>query len=248
MLSAFAEGVWFDTGPVNFLGMRLTATMTALRVGDAGLLLHSPLPMTLERRAAVESLGAVRHLYAPNTFHHQWLGEWSRAFPTAVVHAPAELASKTKGLRIDRFHDQAPACDFGAHVVEVPIRGFRLAETALVYRPGSVAVVTDLVHNIGRPAHGWTKTYSSLMGFYDRVAMSRVLRWTAFNDKNAARQSVDALLDHGFEGLIVGHGAPIPAVGREALAAAVSWLPTARALLPAVKTTRAPWFSPKPCG
>jgi hypothetical protein len=247
MLSAFADGVWCDAGPVSFLGLRLTATMTVLRVGD-GLLLHSPLPMTQKRRAQVEAIGHVVHLYAPNTFHHQWLGEWSRAFPSATVHAPAELASKRGDLRIDRFHDQAAACDFGGQVSEIPIRGFRVVETALVYRPGRTAVVTDLVHNIGRPQHGWTKLYTRLMGFYDRVAISRVLRWTAFNDKGAARQSVDALLGHTFEGLVVGHGAPIPTVGRDALAAATAWLPATAPRLPTATTPRPALFSPKPCG
>jgi hypothetical protein len=247
MLSAFADGVWYDQGPVQFLGLRLTATMTVLRVAD-GLLLHSPLPLTPERRSDVESLGRVAHLYAPNTFHHSWLGEWSQAFPSATVHAPAELAKKRSDLRIDRFHDQAGEFDFGGQVTEVPIRGFRLLETALVYRPGGTAVVTDLVHNIGRPTHGWTKFYTRLMGFYDRVAISRVIRWTAFNDKGAARQSVDALLDHPFEGLIVGHGAPIPRAGRDALALATAWLPDARPRLPAPPSRKSALFSPKPCG
>jgi len=229
MLSAFAEGVWLDTGASHFLGLELTATMTVLRLGD-GLLLHSPLPMTAERRSAVEALGPVTQLFAPNTFHHQWLGEWIQAFPSATVHAPQELAKKRSDLRIDRFHDQGAACDFGGAIAELPLRGFRLRETALVYRPGRTAVVTDLVHNIGRPTHGWTKFYTRTMGFYDRVAMSRALRWSSFDDKRAARQSVDALLGHDFDGLIVGHGAPIAGagVGREALASALAWLPALR--------------------
>jgi hypothetical protein len=247
MLSAFAEGVWYDTGASHFLGLRLTATMTVLRVSD-GLLLHSPLPMTAERRARVEALGRVAHLFAPNTFHHQWLGEWSQAFPTAVVHGPSELAGKRPDLRVDRFHDQGDGCDFGGQISELPIRGFRLRETALIYRPGSTAVLTDLVHNIGRPTHGWTKLYTRAMGFYDRVAMSRLLRWSSFDDKGAARRSVDALLEHEFEGLIVGHGEPISRVGREALAAATAWLPAAPALLPVAKPQRPALFSPKPCG
>jgi len=247
MLSEFAEGVWFDTGPTHFLGLRLTVNMTVLRVAD-GLLVHSPLPMTPERRRAVEAIGHVAHLYAPNTFHHQWLGEWNLAFPSAVVHAPAELGSKRPDLRIDRFHDRPDAYDFGGHIAEVPIRGFRLVETALVYLPGRTAVVTDLVHNIGRPTHGWTKFYTRLMGFYDRVAISRVIRWTAFDDKGAARRSLDALLDHAFEGLVVGHGAPIPDFGRDALARATAWLPAASPRLPAAPAKRPAFFSAKPCG
>lgn len=233
MLSAFADGVWYDTGPSSFIGLQLTATMTVLRVGD-GLLVHSPLPMTPERRAAVEALGPVTQLFAPNTFHHQWLGEWIAAFPSATVHAPQELAKKRPDLRIDRFHDQDASRDFGGVLTETPIRGFRLRETALTYRPARTLVVTDLVHNVGRPTHGWTKLYTRMMGFYDRVAISRVLRWTAFDDERAAKQSVDALLTQDFAGLVVGHGAPIPEAGRDALAGALAWLPAgpARGSLP----------------
>jgi hypothetical protein len=231
---------------VRFLGLQLTATMTVLRVHD-GVLVHSPLPLTPARRAAVEAIGPVTHLYVPNTFHHRWMGAWSRAFPSAQVHAPAELAVKRPDLRIDRQHDRSDAFDFGGAITEVPIRGFRLRETALVYHPGRTAVVTDLVHNIGRPTHAWTKFYTRVMGFYDRVALSRVLRWSAFDDKGAARSSIDALLGHPFEGLVVGHGAPIPDLGREALARATAWLPDVAPRLPAAER-RPALFSPKPCG
>src|SRR5690349_23175602 len=108
VLTPFAEGVWADSAPRRILGMPLTATMTVLRLGDGSLLIHSPVAFTPERRAAVEALGPVAHLYAPNLFHHLRLGEWSAVFPTARVHAPRGLAKKRPDLRIDRFHGDAP--------------------------------------------------------------------------------------------------------------------------------------------
>jgi hypothetical protein len=246
MLERFADGVWFDTGPVRILGTRLTSTMTVVRL-EEGLLVHSPLSLTPERCAAVLSLGKVRHLYAPNAFHHLWLGEWSRAFPEARVHAPRGLADKRPDLRIDRVHGRTPAT-FGGEIEEVPIVGFRLAETVLVHRASRTAVVTDLVHNIGRPTDTWTRIYTTMMGFYDRVALSRVLRWTAFDDRGAARRSVNRLLDAPFEGLIVGHGAPIGTHGRELLAAAMHFLP-ATAVPRLTSGSKRPGLpAAKPCG
>src|SRR3954468_16452764 len=70
-LVAFADGIWICAAPVRFLGLRLTSTMTVLRLSDGGLLLTSPVAMTPERRLAVEALGRVAHLYAPNLFHHR---------------------------------------------------------------------------------------------------------------------------------------------------------------------------------
>ena len=86
------------------------------------------------------------------------------------------------------------------------------------------------------------------MGFYDRVALSRVIRWTSFDDRAAARKSVDAVLDHGFDRLIVGHGTPITHDAREVLAAATAWLPTAAPPRLSAGPRPARWFSAKPCG
>jgi hypothetical protein len=221
---SLAEGVWVDTAPVRIVGMPLSSTMTVLRLGNGSLLLHSPIELTPERRAAVEALGPVAHLYAPNTFHHLSIGEWAAAFPSARLHAPAGLAKKRPDLRIDRVHGTAAEPDFTGVVDELRIEGFRLEETVLLYRPASTLVVADLVHNIGQPTDPWTKVYAGAMGFYDRIALSRMLRWMAFSDRAAARRCVDALLDLPFDRVIVGHGAPIDSGAREALAEAYAWL------------------------
>jgi len=226
-MTPFAEGLWLDSAPVSMLGMKLTSTMTVMRLGDDSLLLHSPIAMTPERRAAVESLGRVAHLYAPNLFHHLRLGEWAAAFPDARVHAPAGLAKKRPDLRIDRTHGASAEPALAGVVDEIPIHGFRLDESALFYQPARALLVADLVHNVGRPQHGWTKLYSRAMGFYDRVALSRAIRWTAVSDAGALRRSLDALLELPFDQLIVGHGEPLSSAAKEALSRAFAWLPAA---------------------
>jgi hypothetical protein len=227
-LTPFAPGVWLDTGPVRIVGMRLTATMTVLDLGDGNLILYSPLELTPERRAAVESLGTVAHLYAPNTYHHCWIGAWAAAFPSAKLHAPMGLVAKREDLRIDRMHGSAlvsaPEPAFAGVVDELHIDGFRLEETVLVHRPTGTLVVADLVHNIGRPPGAWARFYTKMMGFYDRVALSRAIRWGAFSDHEAARRSLDELLALPFDRLVVGHGTPLDAGAHEAIVAAFAWL------------------------
>ena len=219
-----ADGVWLASDPVRIVGMPLTSTMTVLRLGDGGLLVYSPVGLTAERRAAVEAVGRVAHLYAPNLFHHRWIGDWAAAFPSARVHAPAGLAKKRRDLRIDRIHGAAPEPAFSGLVDELPIAGFRLRETALLYRPAGALVVADLAHNVGRPTHLWSAVYTRMMGFHDRVALSRVIRWTGFDDRRAARSSIDQILAQPFDRLIVGHGTPGAWGGHAAFAAAFGWL------------------------
>jgi Domain of unknown function (DUF4336) len=223
-LVPFADGVWTSTEPVRIVGTRLTATMTVLRLADGGLLLYSPVSLTPERRAAVKALGPVTHLYAPNLFHHLRLGDWADAFPAARVHAPRGLSKKRPELRLDRVHQSSPEYAFEGVLDEVCVAGCRLRESVLFYRPAGTLVVADLLHNVGKPEQLWAQVYTRMMGFYDRAALSRVLRWTAFSDRLAARQSVDQLLQLPFDRLIVGHGVPLESGGKEALRAAFEWL------------------------
>lgn len=224
-LTPFADGLWLATEPVSIVGTRLTATMTVVRLGDGSLLLYSPITLTPARQAAIEAIGPVAHLYAPNLFHHLFIGDWAAAFPLARVHAPAGLAKKRPDLRIDRVHGTTAEPAFAGIIDELQIEGFRLAESVLVYRPARTLLVADLVHNIGRPQHPWSKLYTRAMGFYDRVALSKAIRWTGFSDRAAARRSLDQLLALPFDRLIVGHGTPLSTGAKEALAAAFTWLP-----------------------
>jgi hypothetical protein len=223
-LTRFAEGLWLDRTPVRFLGLRLTTTMVVLRLVDGSLMLYSPVELTPERRAGVEALGRVGHLYAPNLFHHRWIGQWAAAFPAARVHAPAGLTRKQPGLRVDRVHGAATEAAFAGVLEEISVEGFRPRETVLFHGATRTLVVADLVQNVGRPAHVWTAMYTRAMGFHDRVALSRALRWTAFDDRNAARRSLDGLLERGADRLVMGHGEPLVTGARDALAGAYAWL------------------------
>jgi hypothetical protein len=223
-LTPFGEGIWLDSQPVSIVGMPLTVTMSVVRLGDGQVLLYSPIAMTPERRAAVEALGTVAHLYAPNTFHHLHVAEWAAAFPSARVHAPPGLLKKRPDLRIDRTIGTAQEPDFAGVVDEQRIAGFRLDECVLVHRPASTLLVADLVHNVGRPEGAWSKFYTRTMGFYDQVALSKAIRWTGFSDKAAARASIDQLLAVPFDRLVVGHGTPLTSGAKNALTAAYDWL------------------------
>jgi hypothetical protein len=243
VLRPVSLGIWITDAPVRIVGMRLSTNMTVLDLGEGRLMLHSPIAMTPALRAEVDALGTVAHLYAPSVYHHLWIAPWATAYPLARVHAPRALASKQPELRIDRAHDEAPDAELASVFDEHHIDGMMLEETVLVHRPNGSLVVADLVHNIGRPTDLWTVVYSRLMGFYDRVALSRVLRLAAFSDRRAARRSLDAILDHSFERLLVGHGAPVARNAHESLAGAYEWLPASRGALPAPRG-----LASAPCG
>ena len=224
VFSEVVEGVYVSTDPVRILGTQLSATMTALRLASGKLLLHSPVSLTAARQSAALRLGEIAHIYSPNLFHHLWAADWVVAFPEARLHAPHGLRKKRPDLHIHRDHGSDAESDWSGSVEEVPIEGFRLRESALFHHATGTLVVADLVHNVGRPSGAWTKTYTTLMGFYDTVALSRMLRWTAFSDRTAARRSIDHLLELPIKRIIVGHGTPVTTAAREQLSEAFRWL------------------------
>lgn len=223
-MTPFAEGVWLDTHPVSIVGMAMTSTMTVLDLGGGSLLVSSPVALTEERRAAVDALGTVKHIYAPNLYHNSWVNDWAVAFPDARVHGPRGLSKKRPDIELDRTFGDRPEQAFAGVLDEHFIEGFRLRESVLVHRPSNTLVVTDLVHNVGKPEGTWPRLYTRAMGFYDRVALSRMLRWLAFSDRASARKSVDALLEQQFDRLVVGHGAPLESGAKDALRGAFEWL------------------------
>ncbi len=229
-MKALGSGLWIDTAPIRIVGTRLSVNMAAVRLDGGGLLLWSPLELTPERHAEVQALGAVEQIVAPNLFHHLHAASWAAAYPGARVHGAPGLQKKRADLRIDRVLGAATDADLEAFE-EVPIDGFRLGETALFHRPSGTMLVADLVHNVGRPEGLWTKTYTTMAGFYDQVALSRVLRWTAFSDRAAARRSIDRLLAQPFERLLVGHGDVLDSGAREAFEGAYDWLAPSPRLL-----------------
>ena len=154
------------------------------------------------------------------------------------MHAPSALRKKRPDLEIHRAHDTDSLGALSASFDEVHSDGFLLEETALVHRPSQTLLVADLVHNVGRPNGAWTKLYTKTMGFYDRVALSRALRWTAFRDPSAARDSIDRLAKLAFERLLMGHGTPLQTGAHTALLEAYDWLHAKRRAL--VTTSSAP--------
>ncbi|RYF73771.1 MAG: DUF4336 domain-containing protein, partial [Comamonadaceae bacterium] len=70
------------------MGLKLPLRMTIIRLKNGDLLLHSPTPFSPEVAKAVEGLGRVRHLVAPNIAHWTFLADWQRIL---LGNAPVEF-------------------------------------------------------------------------------------------------------------------------------------------------------------
>jgi hypothetical protein len=95
-LQPFAANIWTAAASHTFTGLHVGTRMTIVRLSSGKLLLHSPIPLSNELRAAIDALGPVAHIVFPNQFHHMYAAEAAAAYPGATLHGPVALQRKRK--------------------------------------------------------------------------------------------------------------------------------------------------------
>ncbi len=224
MLRALTEEIHVLEVPFRMGGLELGGRMTVVRLPEGGLWLHSPVRMEPAARAAVEALGPVRFLVAPNLMHHLSLGAWAEAFPEARVVAPAGLRRKRPDLRIDMELTDTPVAGQEELFTQHLVRGIpRLDEYAFLHRPSRTLLLTDLAFNIRQSSSWLTRTYMKLCGTYGGLAPTLVIK-AMVKDRAALRASMDTVLGWDFDRVVVCHGEVLEHGGREALRSGFTWL------------------------
>ena len=153
-LKPLADGVFIvDSLLPGLLGKLLPVRMTVLRLPDNTLLLHSPTRFSATLGQALQSIGPVAHLVAPNPAHWTLIKPWQQAFPQATTWAAPGLRDRRQvrrsRLRLDYdLGTRAPAL-WGDSIDLVMMKGgFGFHEAALFHRPSRTLVLTDLVLNL----------------------------------------------------------------------------------------------------
>ncbi|MFB1480232.1 DUF4336 domain-containing protein [Corallococcus sp. RDP092CA] len=219
-----ADDVHVFDAPFSVAGLELGGRMTVLRLPDGGLWVHSPVAFTPARRAAVEALGTVRFLVAPNLLHHLHLPDWSAAFPDARVVAPAGLRAKRPSLRIDQELDDTPDPAWAPVLEQMHVRGMpTVNEFLFFHRPSRTLLITDLAFHFQRADSRALRLYLRLNRAWGRLAPT-VLERLLMKDKEAVRASIQRALKWDVERVIVCHGQVLEHGGQQAFHDAFSWL------------------------
>ncbi|WP_257453487.1 DUF4336 domain-containing protein [Archangium lipolyticum] len=224
MLRPLSDDLFVLDVPFHMRGFDLGGRMTVVRLPEGGLWLHSPVKLDAAVRQAVDAVGPVRFLVAPNTMHHLSLGDWAAAYPSARVLAPAGLRAKRKDLRIDV--ELSDVMDVGqSPTVELLLaRGIpKLEEFSFLHRPSRTLLLADVAFNI-HDSHSWlTRNYLKLCGAYERLAPTWLLK-TMVKDKAALRAWRDRVLSWDFDRVVPCHGQVLERGGKQAMREAFAWL------------------------
>lgn len=216
--------IWEVPHTIRMLpGVHLPARMLALRLDDH-LALWSPVPMTAEVSDAIERIAPVRYIIAPNNYHHLYLRPAMERFPDAEVWAAPGLREKRSDLNLTNFLTIDAVMPFAAHLSTVPLDGQPLMqETVFLHVATRTAIVTDSVFNLGEVTGALSPLMFKVMGMRNGPCQSRIWR-SILKDKPAMIRSLQAVLEHDFDRLIMAHGTIVESGGPMVLREAASWL------------------------
>lgn len=225
-----AENVWIvDSGPLRAMGLTMPVRMTVVRLADGDLLLHSPTPFTPDLARAIEALGTVRHLVAPNIAHWMFLVDWQRTYPAATTWGAPGLRDRGQvrrsGVRIDvELGEQAPA-EWAADLTQGVVPGgggFR--EVYFFHKPTRTLLLVDLVQDL-EPAKLPPVTRALMRASAaTRGTTALHVRAALMLGGGQAKEAIRAMVALEPERVVFAHGRVFAEGGAERLRRAFEWL------------------------
>lgn len=226
-LQPFGQDLWLVDGPhADVAGFRYPTRMAIIRLAGGELLAWSPVGLSDGLREALAGLGEVRHLVAPNSLHHLFLGEWKAAYPRARLYAPPGLATKRADLAFDLELGDAPPAAWADALDHVLVGGNRITtEAVFFHRPSATVLFTDLIQQF---PSGWFKGWRGLVAKLDLMteaepSVPRKFR-IAFTDRQAGRAALRRILAWPADKVVMAHGRPVEQAGQAYLVRAFAWL------------------------
>ena len=227
MLQAFGEGLWIADGPVaDVAGFHYPTRMAVIRLNGGGLFVWSPVALPDGLKAAVDRLGEVRWIIAPNSLHDLHLAAWRLAYPDAMLFAPPGLRSRRKDLAFDGDLEDGSIHPWSREIDHVLVRGNLITtEVVFFHHLSRTAIFTDLIQHFDT---GWFSGWRAVVAKLDLMTaplpeVPRKFRNT-FVDRRAARTAVRRVLEWPAERVLMAHAPPVTQDGQAFIRRAFRWL------------------------
>ena len=225
-LVPFGDAIWIVEGPrVRMLTIPFDTRMTIVRLASGGLWVHSPIEPSEAVRAAVDALGPVEYIVAPNKIHSLGISPWHEHYPTAEIWVSPRFGERHKDIHVDRVLTSSPPEAWSADIDQHVFGGSSIVdEVVFLHRPSKTLIITDLVqrHDPTRESWLWrqVKRAAGILG--ESGGTARDLRAT-YRDRTAARQSAQEILSWPFDRVIISHGLCITEHAHAHLEQAFRW-------------------------
>lgn len=227
-LRSFGANIWtLDGDDVQMFGvLPFTTRMTIIKLATGGLWLHSPVAPTLQRRRAIDRLGPVKHLVAPNKIHSLGIEPWRTLYPAARVWTSPEFPKRHPDIAVDELLTNDIAASWRSEIDLCVIEGHAfLDEVAFIHKPSKSLIITDLIqkHDAEKDIWLWrgVKRMVGVLGEDGGTSLDIKL---SIRDKRAMRRSIEHMLSWDFDNLIIAHGHCLRGGARKEVERALKWI------------------------
>lgn len=235
-LKPVADDVWVVDGPeiqmtypwLPFFKLPFPTRMAVVRLKDRRLWLHSPTPPTDALVGAIDALGRVAFLVAPNLLHFSWISDWKAHYPQARAYAApgARAAGEKRFTGFDADLTDEPPPEWQREIEQVLVPGDYMTEVVFFHRASRTLILTDLIENFepGRFSKSWLRVACQWSGCCDPDGRAPIdLRSTFRRHRGEVRQAVQRMLEWQPKRVILAHGRWYPQNAAAELKRAFRW-------------------------
>jgi hypothetical protein len=216
--------IWTWDEPFRRAGIEFGARMTIVRLPNGDLWIHSPLEPGDEMRRAIDEIGPVRHVIAPNKMHYLGTKAFHEAYPEAQLYGAPGLAEAHSDIPFNTTLGEMPEAAWDDVLEQVVFHGNLLNEVVFLHREARTLIVTDLCFYLkDGQGNAATQLFAKAAGVHDRPGPTPIFK-LATRDHNQARHALDCILRWDFDRIILSHGAIYESNGKAALREKFAWL------------------------
>ena len=198
--------------------------MTVIRLPEQRLFLHAPVRLSPALEQRLTELGTVKWIVAPSKLHPRFIRDYTLVYPRAMLYGAPGLAAIQKNLKFDRMLDQTAAHEWDDAIRFHLFQGVPRTNEVVFFHPASrTLILTELVFNVTAVGRNKARLFHRLIGATGRFGPHRLMRMR-IRDREAARTSVETLLNWDFDRVIMSHGEVLESGGKAALKQAFAYL------------------------
>ncbi|NJK99281.1 MAG: DUF4336 domain-containing protein [Spirulinaceae cyanobacterium SM2_1_0] len=229
-LRAVDTDLWVAEQPLRYLGLEVGTRMTVVRLATGELALISAIALDASLQSQLDTLGTVRYIIAPNSFHYRFAADCRARYPEAEFLAAPGLRAKKPELAIDRelktgeVIGEALECSAFAGVNVLTPNGIAaLNEYIFFHRISRTLILTDTAFYFDSSFPLLTQFAGRLLGSYQQLRPS-ILEKLASREKEQIRAAVERAIAWDFQRVIVAHGNIVEQTAKQQFVAGYEWL------------------------
>ena len=212
-LSELAENIWVFRADLKLLGLDIGCCMTVVKLSDGSLLLHSPIEHTKQISTSLETLGCVKYIVAPNSFHHLFISPYLDQYD-ADFYTVEDVAKKRHDIANINVLADGDSPPWGNDFEWTIVKGKRVQEIVLFHKLSRTLILTDMAFNIPDPIHPARLVWHRMIHACGKFSPSRVGKML-FGKTDDVQSKMALIQSWDFKRIIVSHGSPVTENAKE---------------------------------